>query len=163
MDIWYPGHNPTVVAAPHCWCGCVTYFLPSIRSHMAVLLFCLFSYFLSKYFASSGRLCQAKVCSLEDRIPLICGIRLLPWQRLLTKSNMSLLGRSGNSDLVSSSPPPTTAQRGLSVIINYVPGTRTLFCLPFKIQNYLAPFLLFQLGSTLLPVMTNPLVGAGIS
>ncbi|EDL13891.1 hypothetical protein B930018B01, partial [Mus musculus] len=69
-------------------CVCVL-FLPSLCSHMAVFPFCLFSHFPSKYFASSGRLCQAEVGSLEDCIPLICGIRLLPWQRLLTRRNTS--------------------------------------------------------------------------
>lgn len=53
-------------------------------SHMAVLPFCLFYHFPSKYFASSGRLCQTLVGSLKDCIPLICGIRLLLWQTLFT-------------------------------------------------------------------------------
>lgn len=80
------------------------------------------------------------------------------------------LHRMGNPNLFSSFSStysdiltPTTAQIGLSLIINYIPGTGTLFCLPFKIGNYLALFISFKLGSALLTAMTNPLVRTGIS
>lgn len=143
---------------------CVTYFCLRTQPHGCAS----FLFVLSKYFASSGRLCQTLVGSLKDCIPLICGIRLLLWQRLFTTGGA--LHRMGNPNLLSSLSStyadiltPTTAQIGLSLIINYIPGMWTLFCLPFKIGNCLALFISFKLGSALLTGMTNPLVRAGIS
>lgn len=166
MDIQYPGTQKRCCSYTALFRVC-DLFLPTNYSRMAVLPFCLFYHFPSKYFASSGRLCQASVCLLEDRILLICGIRLLLWQRLFTLGDTSQDGQSQPPFFLSSAfsdiLTPTTAQIGLSLIINYIPGTWTLFCLPFKIGNYLALFFSFKLGIALLTVMTNSLVRAGIS
>lgn len=72
----------TLVATPHC--SVCDLFLPSISATWLCFLSVCFYRFPSKYFASSGRLCQTLVGSLKDCIPVICGIGLLLWQRLFT-------------------------------------------------------------------------------
>lgn len=112
---------------PTIFCVCVSsIFLPSSCSCIAVFPFCLFYHFLSKYFASSWRLSQLVVCLLEDHIPPICGIALLPWQRLFIMGSPSPHWL-GNSNLLSLllhmlRYSETAAQIWLSRVINDIPG-----------------------------------------
>lgn len=133
-------------------------FLSSNCSWIAVFPFCLF-YHHPGDFPKLRSACWG-------HIPLTGGMRCVSMARLvyhegwappttISTSFPLLLHKLRDSE--------TSVQIWLSLIINHIPGAWTSLCSAFKIGNYLALFISFQLGSALLTVMTNPLVRAGIS